>query len=112
MKYLLVVVLENEALALPLIKKLNSVDIHGTVIPTTNMKEKLLHDADEPIPHFGGIRHVVKPTFQESTTLLIVLKEDVMETAKQIVRDVTKNFAGDCGKMFAVPLAFSEGHIA
>ncbi len=112
MKYLLVVILENESLTYPLIKKLNEQGIHGTIISTTNMKTKLLHGEDEPLPDFGGLRHIVKPEFQESTTLLLVVKEDAMETAKQITREVTNNFADDCGKMFGMPLMFSEGHIA
>ena len=33
MKYLLVIILENENLTYPLIKKINEMDIHGTVIP-------------------------------------------------------------------------------
>lgn len=112
MKYLLVIILENESLAHPLIKELNDADIHGTVISSVNMKDKLLHGEDEPLPHFGGIRHVVKPAFQESTTLVIVLREEILEKAKDITRKITDNFAGDCGKMFALPLTFSEGHIA
>lgn len=112
MKYLLVIILENENLTYPLIKKLNEKDIHGTVIPTTNMKNKLLHGEDEPLPSIGGLRHIVKPSFQENTTLLLVLKEETLEIAKQATREVTENFKDDCGKMFALPLMFSEGHIA
>ena len=52
MKYLLVIILENENLTYPLIKKLNEKDIHGTVIPTTNMKNNLLHGEDETLPSF------------------------------------------------------------
>ena len=112
MKYLLVIILENEALAYPLIKKLNEKDIHGTVIPTANMKSKLHGEEDDPLPVFGGLRHIEKPSLSESTTLLLVVKEESMEIAKQAAREVTQNFKDDCGKMFAIPLMFSEGHIA
>lgn len=43
---------------------------------------------------------------------MLVVKEESMEIAKQAARDVTQNFKDDCGKMFAIPLMFSEGHIA
>lgn len=112
MKYLLVIILENDSLSYPLIKRLDEKDIHGTVIATANMKNKLLNGEDEPLPHFGGLRHVVKPAFQESTTLLLVVREEAMEIAKEVAREVTQNFKDDCGKMFALPLTFSEGHIA
>ena len=112
MKYLLVIILENEALAYPLIRKLDANDIHGTVIPTANMKSKLTGEEEDPLPDFGGLRHISKPPLSESTTLLLVVKEQSLETAKRLAREVTQNFKDNCGKMFALPLMFSEGHIA
>lgn len=112
MKYLLVIILENESMTYHLVKKLNEKDIHGTIIPTTNMKSKLLDGGDEPLPAFGGLRHIVKPAFKENATLLLVVREESLEFAKQAAREVTENFKDDCGKMFALPLMFSEGHIA
>lgn len=112
MKYALFIILENERYTYPLIKKLDESQLHGTIISTVNMKNKLLTGGEEPLPNFGGLRHVIKPPFQESTTILLVLKEEGLEKAKAITREVTDNFKRDCGKMFAIPLAFSEGHIA
>ena len=112
MKYLMIIILEHEAHAHPLIKDLDDAGIHGTVISSVNMKNKLLTGEDEPLPHFGGLRHIVKPAFQESTTLLLVVKDEALEKAKEIARRITENFKDDCGKMLAIPLTFSEGHIA
>nr|MDD6336411.1 hypothetical protein [bacterium] len=64
----------------------------------------------EPPPIFGSLRQFVRPYGVDSKTVLMVLPEEQVETAKAVVRRVTGGLdKPDTGILFTLPILEVEG---
>lgn len=110
MKYLLFAILENTENCQDLLMELSKTGFNGTVIPTASLTHTLLNSTRlEEEPFFGTLRHQVNNQFEGNTTLYMVLDEDKLIVAKNIIREVTEKFTLTRGGMFEVALAGYEG---
>ena len=80
----------------------------ATVLDSRGMA-RILH-SEEEMPVFYGLRSIQEPERRSSKTIFCVMQDEQVETARQIVNQVTGGLdAPDSGIMFALPLTFVEG---
>ena len=80
----------------------------ATVLDSKGMA-RILHSEDE-MPVFYGLRAILEPERRSSKTIFCVLPDEKVQTARNIVNQVTGGLdAPDSGIMFAVPATFVEG---
>ncbi len=107
----LFVVLKQVELVNELIHALAQAGVHGgTIIDSTGMANALAEYEDLPI--FGVLRRIIQDDGQKesSKTLLFVLKDEEIDTVKQVIHDVVGSLERpNSGIMFAVPVTFVEG---
>ena len=64
----------------------------------------------EEFPFFGTLRYIIDLDRQESKTIFMVLKDNQVETAKQIVRKVVGDISKpDTAVIFTLPVLSAEG---
>lgn len=81
----------------------------ATVLESTGMARILLNN-DDDVPMFAGLRALLNPERRQSKTIFMVLKDEQVDTAKDIVNKVTGGLdEPDSGIMFALPLTMVEG---
>jgi hypothetical protein len=81
----------------------------ATVLESTGMARILLN-SDDDVPMFAGLRALLNPERRQSKTIFMVLKDEQVDTARNIVNKVTGGLdAPDSGIMFALPLTMVEG---
>ena len=91
---------------------LQSFSDHGlrgaTVLDSKGMA-RILHTEDE-MPIFYGLRAIMEPERRSSKTIFMVLKDEQVDIARQVVNEVTGGLdVPDSGIMFAMPLTMVEG---
>ncbi|NLN55130.1 MAG: hypothetical protein GX148_02365 [Clostridiales bacterium] len=107
---LLMIVLNQVKKLDELLEGFISADIHGaTIINSTGMVSELAKHI-ENYPIFGSLRFMVDLNRAESKTIFMVLKEEKVEQAKDIVRKTV----GDLSKpntavIFTMPILSAEG---
>ncbi len=81
----------------------------GTILDSTGMA-KLLYSEHRDLPFFGSMYMLMNDGKPMNKTILMVLDEEKVEVAKQVVRDLTDGLdnAGT-GIMFTVPVLSAEG---
>jgi len=80
----------------------------ATVLDSKGMA-RILHSEDE-MPLFYGLRAIMEPERRSSKTIFMVLPDDQVDTARQIVNQVTGGLEKpDTGIMFALPVTMVEG---
>ncbi|PIE98076.1 MAG: hypothetical protein CR988_04715 [Treponema sp.] len=81
----------------------------GTIIDSTGMAKLLYHNKKD-LPFFGSLYMLMNDGRQINKTILMVLNKEKVETAKQIVHDITggMDHAGS-GIMFTIPVLSVEG---
>ncbi len=81
----------------------------ATVLESTGMA-RILINSDDDVPMFAGLRALLNPERRQSKTIFMVLKDEHVDTARNIVNKVTGGLdAPDSGIMFALPLTMVEG---
>ena len=81
----------------------------ATVLESTGMARILLN-SDADVPFFAGLRALLNPERRQSKTIFMVLKDEHVDKAKNIVNKVTGGLdSPDTGIMFALPLTMVEG---
>jgi len=107
MKYLLVIIIKNNERAYRLFERLNSLQIKGTVLPSTGLNHALMESNINQPPVFGGSRYLVEQEYESNSTVLIVIDQAKLELARSTIKEVTDNL--NDAFMFAVPLDHYEG---
>ena len=83
--------------------------ITGATVLDSKGMARILHSEDE-MSVFYGLRAIMEPEHRSSKTLFVVLPDEKVETARQVVNSVTGGLdTPDSGIMFAVPVTFTEG---
>lgn len=93
-----------------LLEKLLSRGIKGaTVLESTGMMRVLDQSGDDS-PMFGAFRQLFDPDRKSSKTVLMVLQDDQVQVARQVINEVTGGLdQPDTGILFATPALFVEG---
>ncbi|MGB7605218.1 MAG: hypothetical protein WBL93_07045 [Lutisporaceae bacterium] len=109
MQFLLVVLNKVEKLN-TLLEKLVERNICGaTILDSTGMVRELIKN-NEDYPIFGTLRLFIDTDRQESKTIFMVLKEEQIEEAKLVVRQVIGDMSKpDTAVMFTLPIISVEG---
>lgn len=109
MQFLLIVLNKVELLD-TLLRKLMDNGIRGaTILNSTGMLRELTK-SNEDFPIFGTLRYLIDPDRQESKTIFMVLKDEMVEEAKKIVRQVLGDISQpDTAVMFTLPVLSVEG---
>jgi len=109
MQFLLIVLNKVEILD-TLLSQLMDNGIHGaTILNSTGMIRELSKTSDD-FPIFGTLRYLIDPDRKESKTIFMVLKDEQVEEAKNIVRQVVGDIAKpDTAVMFTLPVLSAEG---
>jgi len=81
----------------------------ATILKSTGMLRELSRNHEE-FPLFGALRYLVDLDRQESKTIFMVVKDEQVDTARQIVKkvvgDITKP---DTAVIFTLPVLSAEG---
>lgn len=96
-----------------LLAGLNNAGIKGaTTIHSTGMAQVLANSNNETDTFLGSLRTMLTPGREENVTIFIVLDEEKINTAVEVIHDVigTLDKPG-AGILFTVPVAFYEGII-
>ena len=93
-----------------LLEELLAGGIHGcTVLESTGMM-RVLEQSGDDLPMFSTFRQLFDPERKSSKTVMMVLKDEEVETARRIIRKVTGGLNHpDTGILFAIPALFVEG---
>lgn len=80
-----------------------------TVLDSTGMM-RVIDQSGDDFPMFGAFRQLFDPERKSSKTLVMVLSDSEVETARRIVKEVTGGLEQpDTGIMFSTPALFVEG---
>lgn len=84
--------------------------IHGgTVLESTGMM-RVIDQSGDDLPMFGAFRQLFDPERRSSKTLVMVLNDDEVQTARRVINQVTGGLdQPDTGILFATPTLFVEG---
>ena len=81
----------------------------ATILNSTGMARELAK-SNHDLPIFGNLRYIIDPEREESKTIFIVLKDEQVEEAKKIVRDVVGDISKpDTAVIFTLPVLSAEG---
>ena len=105
---LLFITLKDSEEFLKTLSGLKKHGMNGVVLPSTSLKNALLHSEVEDVPSFGGLSKVVDHTFEEGHTVFMLINEEKLEEAKEVVHSIAENLESK-GVMFSVPVTFWEG---
>jgi predicted transcriptional regulator len=83
--------------------------LRGATVLDSKGMARILHTEDE-MPIFYGLRAILEPERRSSKTIFMVLKDEQVDIARQVVNEVTGGLdVPDSGIMFALPLTMVEG---
>lgn len=107
---LLVLVLNKVELLEELLTQLSLGGINGaTILQSTGMATTLVN-SEEEIPMFRTLSKLLNPEREESRTILMVVKDEQMKKAKEIIDNVTGGIKNpNTGILFSLPVNFVEG---
>jgi len=93
-----------------LLKRFADAKISGaTILNSTGMLQELSKNAED-LPIFGALHFYFNPERTESKTIFLALKENEIECAKAIVREVVGDISKpDTAVMFTLPILTVEG---
>lgn len=109
MQFLLMVLNKVEVLD-TLLEKLMERGICGaTILNSTGMVRELAKN-NEDFPIFGTLRFLIDTDRKESKTVFMVLKDEKVEEAKKIIRQVVGDLSKpDSAVLFTLPVLSVEG---
>ncbi|MDD3335328.1 MAG: hypothetical protein PHI98_07400 [Eubacteriales bacterium] len=80
-----------------------------TVLDSTGMM-RVLDQSGDDLPMFGAFRQLFDPERKSSKTLIMVLSDAEVETARKVIKQVTGGLdKPDTGILFSTPALFVEG---
>ena len=83
--------------------------LNGATVLDSKGMARILHSEDE-MPLFYGLRAIMEPERRSSKTIFMVLPDEKVDVAKNIVNQVTGGLeVPDSGIMFAMPITMVEG---
>lgn len=92
-----------------LLQEFTNRGIRGATVLDSKGMARILHSEDE-MPVFYGLRAILEPERRSSKTIFMVLPDEQVQVARNIVNLVTGGLDHpDSGIMFAMPLTFVEG---
>lgn len=81
----------------------------GTVLDSTGMM-RVIEQSGDDLPMFSTFRQLFDPERKSSKTILMVLDDAEVETARRVIKKVTGGLdKPDTGILFAIPTVFVEG---
>lgn len=109
MQVLMLVLNKTECLE-ELLEALLASGIHGgTVLDSTGMM-RVIDQSGDDLPMFSAFRQLFDPERRSSKTLMMVLTEEEVNTARAVINRVTGGLdKPDTGILFAMPALFVEG---
>lgn len=109
MQVLMLVLNKTECLE-ELLEALLASGIHGgTVLDSTGMM-RVIDQSGDDLPMFSAFRQLFDPERRSSKTLMMVLSEEEVNTARAVINRVTGGLdKPDTGILFAMPALFVEG---
>ena len=107
MKNLIFAIIEKHTISEEVLESLSKAGYNGTVVPSTSLKHAILDHGEAPM--FFNLSHLDEESFENNTTLFIVVDEEKTENVLNIIREHTKNFTLSHGGMFVTPLTSFEG---
>ncbi|MGM9663835.1 MAG: hypothetical protein ACI3XF_03235 [Eubacteriales bacterium] len=108
----LFVLILNKTECLPkLLGEFLSAGIKGaTIYDSMGGVQYIGHETVEPPPIFGSLRKFINPDHEQNKTVLVILRDEQVETARDIVNKVTGGLdKPGTGIIFTVPVSFAEG---
>ncbi len=107
---LMVMVLNKVEVLDSLLEKLMEQGICGaTILNSTGMVRELAK-SNEDFPIFGSLRMLIDPDRKESKTIFMALKDEKVEEAKKIIREVVGDLSKpDSAVIFTLPVLSAEG---
>lgn len=107
---LMVMVLNKVEVLDTLLEKLMEKGICGATILNSTGMVRELSKYNEDFPIFGTLRMLIDPERKESKTLFMVLKDEKVEKAKQIIREAVGDLSQpDTAVIFTLPVLSAEG---
>ena len=92
-----------------LLQEFCSHGLHGATVLDSKGMARILYSEDET-SLFYGLRSILSPEHPSSKTIFMVLPDEQVETARQVVNAVTGGLhTPDSGIMFSLPVSFVEG---
>ena len=93
-----------------LLEEFASHGLNGATVLDSKGMARILLGSEEDVPVFYGLRAILEPERRSSKTIFCVLPDDKIQTARDIVNQVTGGLeVPDSGIMFAIPATFVEG---
>lgn len=81
----------------------------ATILSSTGMLRELAK-SNEDFPLFGSLRYLIDTDREESKTIFMVLHDEQIEAAKQVVRTVVGDLSKpDTAVLFVLPILSVEG---
>ncbi len=109
MQFLLIVLNKVELLETLLERFMESGICGATILSSTGMVREL-SKSSEDFPIFGTLRFLIDPDRKESKTIFAVLKEEKIDIAKRIIREVVGDLSKpDTAVVFTLPVLSAEG---
>ncbi len=107
---LMVMVLNKVEVLDDLLEKLMEQGICGaTILNSTGMVRELAKSSED-FPIFGTLRMLIDPDRKESKTIFMALKDEKVEEAKKVIRDVVGDLSKpDSAVIFTLPVLSAEG---
>ena len=106
---LLVLILNKTECMENLLIKLGEGGIKGATILESTGMARAIGDL-EVLSYFGSLRMVLDPQHTTSKTILIVVEDDHVEIAKEIINEATGGIdKPDTGILIGLPILFAEG---
>ena len=107
-KSVLVLVLQKYEKLEKLLCALTEAGIHGaTVIHSAGMVQVLSHETDVLL---GSLRAFLEPDREDNRTIFILLNEDKIEVAKNVIHDIIGPLdKPETGILFILPTIYTEG---
>ncbi len=81
----------------------------ATVVDSQGALRTILADGEEAPPIFGSLRKFLNPRGEEEKMVFVVLPEEQVETAKNVIRRNVDLTLPDTGIFFTVPVTDVEG---
>lgn len=106
---LLVIILNHEDHFYSLIPLLQERGIHGgTILDSEGLASTLLQETDDS--RFKSLRAMLNQGRPYNKTILLVLKEEMVDVAKECVREVVGDISHEnTGVLFTLPVSSFEG---
>lgn len=108
---LLVHITSHEDTVNPIMKKLMEKGIRGaSILDCEGMLQEINRDSVDAPSIFGGLRQFVNPGREQNKMILILLKDEEVQSAIDVIHSVAGDLKKpDTGIIFAVPVTRWEG---